>query len=224
MTQFRNVSVLPVVALLVAIWSVDHAQAQQRGRGFGSRGYSTVQLASLKKVQDALKLSDSQKTKAAEIAEKLSSERREIFSASSDDFAAAREKVTKLTTATEGKLKNVLENEQSKRLRAIQIQVNGAATLRDEDVIKALKIADEQKSQLAKTSEANTQAMREAFQDLQGTSREERREKFTELRKKGNEKLLAVLTTDQRAAFKKLQGEKIELDLTQLRRGRRRNN
>ena len=90
--------------------------------------------------------------------------------------------------------------------------------------IKALKIADEQKSQLAEISEANTQAIREAFQDLQGASREERREKSTELRNKGNEKLLAVLTTDQRAAFEKLQGGKIELDLTQLRRGRRRNN
>ena len=226
MSQSRNVLVLPIVALLVTIWSVDHAQAQQRRRGFGFRGYSTVQLASLEKVHDELKLSDSQKTNAAEMAEELSSERRELFSdGGGGDFAAAREKLTKLTTEAEGKLKELLDDEQSKRLRSIQIQVNGAATLSDEDVVKALKISDAQKSQLDDVSEANTQAIREAFQDLQGASREERREKFAELRNMGNEKLLAALTTDQRAAFEKLQGEKVELDLSQLRRGgRRRNN
>ena len=103
--------------------------------------------------------------------------------------------MSKLTTEAEGKLKELLDDEQSKRLRSIQIQVNGAATLSDEDVVTALKMSDAQKSQLADVSEANTQAIRDAFQDLQGASREERSEKFAELRSKGNEKLLAVLTT-----------------------------
>jgi hypothetical protein len=45
------------------------------------------------------------------------------------------------------------------------------------------------------------------------------REKFQNLRKENDEQLLAILTTKQREQFGEMQGEKFEIDMSQLGRG-----
>jgi hypothetical protein len=217
---------IPVVVASLALMLATAELAQaQRGQGrFGGRFgvVSAAQLVSLEQVQAELKLNDEQKGKATGISEQLSSDRRELFQggAGGGDFAQVREKMEKLNSEATEKLMAVLDQGQRNRLKELVLQVNGAASLTDAAVAKELKITDEQKSKLEEIRDANRQAIQDANQDLEGASQEERREKMTQLRREGQEKLLAVLTTDQRAQFEKMQGTKIELDLSQLRRGR----
>lgn len=102
-----------------------------------------------------------------------------------------------------------------------RVSANGGIALDDAQVAKALKITEDQNAKLDEAFAANAQAMRDAFQDFQGMSPEERQEKMTQLRAEGNKRLLAVLTDEQRAEFEKMQGAKIEIDRSQLFPGRR---
>ncbi len=217
MARFQNRILLGVasVAFLVAI--SQHAEARRRGARFG--GVSEVQLASLAEVQKELNLTDEQKQKAAELNDELRSEMQEAFQSARDaggDFTAVREKLQKSREKASAKFVVLLEEPQQTRLREIFVQVNGPAALRHKDVAAALKLADDQKQKLEDVTAEGMDAIRDAFEDLRDASREERREKMAELNEKTDEKLLAVLTTEQSDAFGKMKGKEIELDMSQL--------
>jgi hypothetical protein len=207
------------LALVLAITPLAEAQ-RGRGRGFFGRGLtiSKVNLASAEQIQAALKMSAEQKTKVTEIADAYRTESRELRQDAGGDFASIREDMQELTNETTEKLMAALDEAQQKRLGELYIQANGASLLTtDEKLQESLKVTADQKAKLAEVSEANGEAMREAFQDFQDLSQEERTETLAKLRTEANEKLLAVLTEEQRGAFGKMQGEKMELDMTQLR-------
>jgi hypothetical protein len=107
------------------------------------------------------------------------------------------------------KLAAILLPNQVKRLNEIYIQVAGVNALNDAEVAKELEITDEQKEKFAKVREENGAAMRELFQP--GGDREQAFAKMQELRKTGDEKLLAVLTDAQKAEFEEMKGEKFEM-------------
>jgi hypothetical protein len=206
------------LALVLAITPLAEAQ-RGRGRGFFGRAFtvSKVNLASAEQNQAALKMSAEQKTKVTEIAEAYQTESRELRQDAGGDRAAIREDMQELNNETNEKLMAALDEAQQKRLGELYIQANGASLLTtDEKLQESLKVTADQKAKLAEVSEANGEAMREAFQDFQDLSQEERREAFAKQRAEANEKLLAVLTEEQRGAFGKMQGEKMELDMTQL--------
>jgi hypothetical protein len=106
------------------------------------------------------------------------------------------------------KLAEILLPAQLKRLNEIYIQTAGTAALQDEEVAKELGINDAQKVQLVKVREANNEAMRsqgrEAFAGLDG---EARAAKFAEMRKAADDKVLAVLSADQRRKFEEMKGK-----------------
>ena len=92
-----------------------------------------------------------------------------------------------------------LKPEQMKRLNQIMWQKGGVATAsNDPDVQAALKLTDDQKEKI-KTIRADT---RKAITDLgQGNA-----EKRAELQKKSGEDVVALLTDDQKKAWKDLVG------------------
>lgn len=188
----------------------------QRGSFFGA---ARVQLASLAEVQAELKMSDEQKKLGEELNQKLSEDRRELFqTGGGGNFGEMREKLRQLSTDASAKLVAELDDVQQKRLTEIYVQINGTRALGDKDVTTALKITEEQNEKLTAVRDSNMQAFREAFQDFQSLSDEERREKFGQLRREGDEKLLAVLTEEQRTQFDAMKGKEIEVDLSPLRR------
>jgi Spy/CpxP family protein refolding chaperone len=193
----------------------------QRGGGRGRRGFavSRVQLSSLPAVQNNLMLTGEQKTKVNEIAEALSTARREAFQqGGGGDFAARLEQMNKLNAEHTEKLVAVLDEKQRTRLDQLFVQVNGAAALTDQNVAKSLTLTDEQTQKVSDVMAESGQAMRDAFQNQ--ASREER-QKLVEER---NEKLLAVLTAEQKQSFETMKGDALEIDLSQLRIGGRRGN
>jgi hypothetical protein len=182
-----------------------------------------ITLAALPEVETDLKLTEEQKTKIATLSEEFDEERRGQFGRGggggggggfSEEARAAR---AKMNADYAAKLNEALDEAQQKRIQEIYVQVNGASLLTDDAIAAALAITDEQKEDLQTALEDQGQAMRDAFGDWQNLSDEERTAKMDELNKARDEALLAVLTDEQKTKFDSLKGEKLEIDMTQLR-------
>jgi hypothetical protein len=205
---------------LAVVWS-QFASAQEGARRRAPFGAARAQLATLTEVQADLKLTDAQRKSATEINDKLTEDRRNLFQGGGGgDFSAMIEKLQKLSDEASDKFVVTLDDGQRKRLTEIFVQANGARALNDSEIAESLKATDEQSKKLAEARQENSEAIRDAFQDLQGASPEGRRETFAKLREEGDGKLLAVLTADQRDKFGKMTGEEIEIDYAPLFPGR----
>ena len=105
----------------------------------------------------------------------------------------------------------MLNDKQRGRLEEIKLQARGPAALADKELQDKLKLSDEQKSKLTDLAEARRKTVREAFQSAAGGDRTEARKKIAEASKESSTKMLDVLTTEQKEAFEKMQGKKLEL-------------
>jgi Spy/CpxP family protein refolding chaperone len=215
------------MAIVVLMAEVAEAQREggRRGRfgrgGFG-RNISSVQLvAESDEVRTALNVTPDQQEKIETINDELRDARREAFGGGGGggDFRAAMQEMEKLNQEASAKLAEVLEDDQEKRLLGISIQVNGAAALNEPAVAKELEITDEQKTKLGEARESNMEAARDAMRGLrdQDLSEDEMRDKMREIQQEGDKKVLAVLTSDQRAKLEQLKGEPVEIDMSQFR-------
>jgi Spy/CpxP family protein refolding chaperone len=210
------------MALAIAVGQVAWAQ-RGRGRGFGRLfgGIAKAQLATLDEVQTELKLSDEQKTQVADINDALGEDRSALFGGDFGAFSEIRPEMDRLNREASGEVDKVLDDNQRKRLQEIAIQVNGPAALNDPSVVEQLKLTDEQKQKLEDVRAENNKAAEEAMADFGEMSREERREKFRDLSETAGEKLLGVLTDEQKEQFEQMKGAEIDVDLSPLfRRGR----
>jgi Spy/CpxP family protein refolding chaperone len=114
------------------------------------------------------------------------------------------------------KLAEILLPNQMKRLTEIYVQQLGTGALEDAEIAEELKISDEQKASIAKIREESRAQMRELFTGG-GGDREAAQAKFAEARKATDEKLLAVLTADQKAKLDELKGKPFEMPEGALR-------
>lgn len=200
------------VAVMVQVSLAQPGEGRRgRGPGGGFGGPPTpVRLLGIREVQDALKLTGDQKTKITDLNEKV---REEIRSAMQD--GGGREKVQKLMDETTAKVKEILDEGQQKRLLGIFIQVNGANAAVNPEVAKELNITDDQKKKIEEIRQKNMDSMR-GLRDQAG-DREAMREKFNKLRDEESKAILAVLTEPQQKQLDELKGEKVNVDLSQLR-------
>lgn len=117
------------------------------------------------------------------------------------------------------KLNEILLPHQMKRLTEIYIQQAGASALEDEEVATELSISADQKAALAKVRDENRQTMsaqmRELFQP--GGDRDANRDKLAAMRKTADEKVFAVLTSEQKGKFDELKGKAFDLPEDALR-------
>jgi len=219
--RFASKGWLLVAALAMVAMTAQVSLAQREG-GRGGRGFgggmggppTPARLLMAKEVQDALKLTDDQKDKL----KKINDDMRDAVRKAMDD-GSAREKMQELMASTTTKVNEVLDEGQQKRLMGIFIQVNGANAALDPAVAKELNVTDDQKKQMDEIRDKNREAMRDLFQgarDQEG-GREAMREKMDKLREEESKSLLAVLTSDQQAQLESLKGEKVDIDMSQLR-------
>jgi Spy/CpxP family protein refolding chaperone len=224
---------VPAMALALGVALLAAAEAQaaegvQRGPGRGLSRGSLLGLLRLEQVQKELKLSEEQTTKVGEVAEKLGAEMRKQFTAlrEIEDRDQRRAKTTEFVNQLEQKareqLGDVLEREQMMRLYQIRMQVRAVVdSLASRYVAGRLKITDEQKKKLAEIDKESQAKRFEIYSTMRDATDEQRAEAFQKLRKirsDANEKALGVLTAEQKEAFEKMQGKKIEL---QMERGPR---
>lgn len=216
MSIARRCSTLVLASLLLGSF-VSAAHAQRGGGRFGGRMFQVpvASLTQLEVVQKDLKLTDEQLEKLAELNDDLNERRRELFQPGGDRDAF-REKWAKLNEDAAAGVNDILDDDQEKRARELYIQANGPAVLLDETVSEPLKVTGEQQEQLREVLAASRDEFMNA--GLRDMDQEEAAEKVKELFASRDEKLLAVLTEEQRDQFGKMQGEKIEIDLTKLPR------
>jgi Spy/CpxP family protein refolding chaperone len=208
---------LATVAMLAQVSLAQREEGRRRGGRegrFGGGMMSGVRLAAAEPVEKELKLTDEQKDKIKDINDQLSDDMRKAFEDGGD-----REKIQEINASASAKLKEVLDEGQQKRLRGILVQVAGAAAVADPEIAKELNITEDQKRKLGEVRRESMQAMREAFEgarDQEG-GREAMQEKMDKLREDSNKKVMAVLTSDQQAQLEAMKGEKVDIDMSQLR-------
>jgi hypothetical protein len=219
---FFALAVLAIVAI-----ASNPVLAQGRGGRGGGRmqNYSMSRLATLAEVQADLKLNDEQKTKITEIADQVRGEAREVFQAGAGGGNVDFAKLQQIYQDASDKVNALLDASQQKRLMEITVQVNGPAALSEAAVRKQLMFTDEQNTKFAEAVKTNQEAMR----SLRDLPREEQRDKRQELNKEADEKLLGILTAQQKTEFEALKGAPLTVDLSPLAPrggggGRRNNN
>ncbi len=185
------------MAVAVAIVAASPALAQRQRGGGGVAMYLNA-----KSVQEELKLSEDDAKKITDEIGKLDRDLKP---------EERREKTAKI-------LSDNLKPDQIKRLNQIMWQRGGLGTaLNNTEVQTALKLDDKQKEKVKTIQEDSAKARREL---TQGGGGADNREKLQELRKKTAEDLNAVLTDDQKKAWKDLLGAEFKGEIAPPRRPR----
>jgi Spy/CpxP family protein refolding chaperone len=228
--RWVRVALLALVAALAMAPSAGAQEKQRRGGGGGGLGgrgmmvpgMDALALLNQEAVQKELKLSTDQTTKVHDSATEAMSEMREIFSGLQDlSPEERREKMQELRGDAEKKVKElrakvdeVLDAAQKARLKQLVLQRRGVlGALEDPEVATALSLTDEQKKKLEELRPARGQGGRGAGGGGGGGGggdREQAVARFQAAQKERNEKALAILTAEQKAALEKLQGPKFD--------------
>lgn len=210
-----------VVAVMAMATSSVLAQERQRqrqrpggpGGGFGG---GTTFLLQQESVQKELKLSEDQIKKIKELSDKQRESFRGLRDLSEEE---RRTKMAEARKANEKAVAEILKPEQVKRVKQISLQQQGARALSNPEVAKALNLSSEQTDKIKKIQEEAR-----AGRGQPGDRSEEARKKREEARKATNEKLMNVLTAEQKTKLKELTGEpfKGEIQRPQFGGGNRR--
>jgi Spy/CpxP family protein refolding chaperone len=201
-----------IVAMAVSPALAQQRQRQRPGGGFGGFGGGALSLLTQKSVQDELKLSDEQVKQAKELQEKQRADRPNFQGGDREEI---RKKMAERRKAENEAVAKILKPEQLKRVKQIELQQPGA--LNNEEVAKALKITDEQKGKMREIQMKAFEEMRDLGRD------EEARTKRQALMKKTSEKVKGVLTDEQKAKLKEMQGPEFTGKIEPRQGGRRRN-
>src|SRR5262249_8416695 len=182
----------------------------QPGAGFGPG-----MLLTNKGVQKELKLTDDQVTKLDAAMKKIREKQRDIFTKLQDvpqeeRRAKAQEMFKQLAEETQKATAGILKPDQEKRLKQIQLQMQGARAYADPEVQKALKLTDAQKDKIKKINEEAAKE-RTSSRENAGGDFQEAMKKLADLRKATSEKAAGVLTDEQKKAWKELTGEPFEV-------------
>jgi len=184
------------------------AQARETGRGMIGSGLALLRSDVVAK---DLALTDEQ----TEAVKKLGDDARKQMTGLRDSLkdATREERAAKMADAEKDiakKVDAVLNETQRARLQEIKLQVRGPAALTDKEVADALKLSEEQVRKLTELAEARRSAVRAAIEAAAG-DRTAAREKVGQIAKDAADKMMDVLTSDQKEAFEKMKGKKLDL-------------
>ena len=221
------------VALMTASISLAFAQGGQ-GRGQGRGGFGGgVGLLGIEAVQTELKMTQPQKdklqTKGQEIQQAMQ-DARQGFDFQNATPEECQKFMAKMQEIQGKAVSDVLDSTQMKRYKQLELQfamqngggfggfgggrggAGGGANLGvfgRPEVAAEIKLTDAQKADIEKFQGEVSTARRDAFQNLQGASPEERQASFAkigDLQKGATTKILALLTADQKAKWNSLVG------------------
>jgi len=217
-----------VVAMAVASLGTVSAQRQGGGGGGGFVPSAYGVVGTSEDLQKELKISDEQKTKLKEAMEPINKKRMELVprgqggQQQTDEQRKERtEKMAKLTDETKAAVGTVLNAEQAKRLGQIDYQMMGMAAYSNAEVQKKMSFTDAQKETVKATVEAYRKDREELNKDMPRRSQQpsdKDLKKLADLRKKGvalskeaEEKIVEVLTAEQKKIWTDMIGEKVDV-------------
>jgi hypothetical protein len=208
------------------------------GMMMGRGGGGVSGLLRMEEVQKELKLTDEQKKTITDEGTKMGEAMREIFSGfgrgtevtdeSRKKMEEGQKKLAEMAKTFEKSLETILDPDQQDRLIGLMLQRSGVrAATSSEMVAASLEITEEQKTKFAEAEKQNGEEMAKAMEGMGGRrprgedaggeqqSDEDRaaqiekfRKKMEEMNKAAEERLLAVLTDDQKSKIESLKGEK----------------
>ncbi len=218
----RSLLAASVLALFVGT-----ADAQRPQQGQGRGGNLAGQVVTNADLQKELKITDDQKGKFKDVAEKQTEQTkklRELFTGGGarPDRAKMQEiqaEMTKVRDEVKKVTEDVLTSDQKKRIKQLEVQMMGLRAFTNEEVVKELKISDEQKTKIKEVSDEANKDLRAAgggFQRPQPGQQPdpeklaESRKKRTEITDKAMEKISATLSDDQKKTWTELTGPKAD--------------
>jgi Spy/CpxP family protein refolding chaperone len=202
MQKLGRISLVVAVLAMASGSALAQEQQRQRQRPGGGFGGGTTFLLQQKSVQDELKLSEEQVKKIKELSDKQRESFRGLRDLSQEE---RRTKMEEARKANEKAVAEILKPEQLKRVKQISLQQQGARALANPEVAKTLNLTSEQTDKIKKIQEEARAARGERGQ--RGRLDEEARKKLEEARKATNEKIMNVLTAEQKTKLKELTGE-----------------
>lgn len=217
MARFDVRWAVALAAVVEVLLAAQDAAAQGRRRFFA---VPLADLASLEQVQNELKLSDPQKTKANEIAGQFQSDRRALAEQGGPGEKML-DKMAELDRQSSAKVLELLDKSQRERLLGISIQVNGVKALYEPAITQALHFNEEQVKKLDQARIDIRNLFRNSFIQFGSMSESQRRAKINQLAETGDKMLSDVMTKSQREQFDKLKGAAIDVDLSPLPWNRR---
>jgi Spy/CpxP family protein refolding chaperone len=207
-----------VLAPLAAALLASALGAQPPGGRFMPFGVGPLMLLAQKPVQDELKLTDEQ---GKQIREQMRKQR-ETFGGLQDLAPEERrQKMEEIARANEKFLAEVLEPGQRKRLRQINLQLQGPRAAVNPQVAAGLNLGDEQKKQLRDLQQDAFSEMRKIREE--SNDPRELRTRMADFTRKMNEQVLKLFTAEQKARWKEMTGEpfkgKLEFPFAGRRQG-----
>jgi Spy/CpxP family protein refolding chaperone len=121
--------------------------------------------------------------------------------------AARKEAFEKLLKENDKFLADNLNAKQSKRLDQIMMQFTALTQLTKPEMVKELKLTDDQVTKFKEMQTATRKAMVEVLEAPAGAGKNE---KFAKLREETRKKILVVLTDDQKAKVREMAGPPFE--------------
>lgn len=228
-----------VLAAALAAAVAGGAQAQRQpggGRGGFMPPPLEVTLLTNAELQKELKVTDDQKKAlkpAMDKAEAVNKKRQELFTGGPPDMAVMdemRKMGEELATAAKEAAGKALTDDQKKRLKQIDYQRMGLRAFANEEVVKALKITDEQKEKLKGISDEVQKEMQDLRQEFFGGGGPPDMEKMAEWQKKqkvitdeATDKAMKAMTDDQKKAWKEMTGAPFDVSKLQPQMRRRDN-
>jgi hypothetical protein len=202
-------------------------QGQRRGRGgrggFGGGMFGPGMLLNQKSVHEELKMTEEQVNKAKSAIEEINKKRAADFQGLRGNDPENQEKrqalMKEIREETDKALAGILNEDQRKRLKQIELQFQGARAFGTPDVQKALNLTDDQKEKIKTINDDARQEMQSIFQG--GGDPQENRKKMQALQKETTEKIVALLDEGQKKTWKEMTGAHFEGKIEFQQRGRR---
>jgi len=187
------------------------AFAQGQGRGGFGMGGGPFMLGN-PSVQKELKFTEEQTSKAQTALTEIREAHQAEFPGRDVDQAERATKMAALNKTMNAeaiKALNLTET-QVKRYNQISLQARRGQAFVDPEVVSKLKITDDQKKQIQELNQDTMAKSREIFQNA-GDDRAAAMKQLQDLQKETGTKVMALLTDDQKKAWKEMTGEPFEM-------------
>ncbi len=117
-----------------------------------------------------------------------------------------RKKMQEIKQANDKKVAEVIEPDQYKRLKQISWQVLGPFAFRDPAIVSGLNMTVEEQEKSDKIRREGRDEMGQLFEKVKGNFDGETIEKFSKISDATRDKIVAILTSEQKAKWQEMLG------------------
>lgn len=179
-------------------------------------GYAGMaKLLTSKVVQEELRLSGEQLQKAGQVLRDVGGKYKDPFAelrklSAGERFTKYNQLIDEMNAETFKGLKDILDAKQMERLRQLDRREQGPRVFRDPEVLKELKLTDEQRTSLTKINLAGLKEIGEIVK-ANADKREEAAKKLAAVQQKTLDEIVGLFTAEQKKTWQKLLGEPLKV-------------